>query len=130
MSVGAISCLRTVFRTMCSSNRKRYRHNFSLCNNCRSIRSSHILLSEAGRVQLTGLRNCYRLLQHGIKKTKCWQFPTNSNKSIYYYSPEILMQVNFYVCSRMGLLLLISSRLDFFISFVNIFVIYVLKLLK
>ncbi|XP_067932419.1 STE20-related kinase adapter protein alpha-like isoform X2 [Watersipora subatra] len=59
----------------------------------RSLRSSHILVSETGRAVITGLRNCYKLEKRGELEDKCWHFPTNSNKAISYYSPELLMQV-------------------------------------
>lgn len=65
---------------------------------CRSIRASHVLVSETGRVLLTGLRNCYTLQMYGLKENKCWHFPTNSAKALNYYSPEVLSQV----CENIG----------------------------
>ncbi|KAF6039118.1 STRADA [Bugula neritina] len=64
----------------------------------RSLRASHILVSETGQVVISGLRNCYLLERFGLVENKCWHFPTNSDKAINYYSPELLGSLGVVAC--------------------------------
>lgn len=58
----------------------------------RGVKASHILISAAGRVCLSGLRNAFQLMQHGKLKKLVYTYPDYPQKMLCWFSPEILEQ--------------------------------------
>ncbi|KAK3098963.1 hypothetical protein FSP39_024749, partial [Pinctada imbricata] len=58
----------------------------------RSVRASHILIAASGKVCLSGLRNAYCLINHGVKTKLAHEYPENGLTSLQWLSPEILEQ--------------------------------------
>ena len=59
----------------------------------RAVRASHVLISAAGRVCLTGMRSACYLIQHGEMRRCVYEFPPQPEKMLLWLSPEILEQV-------------------------------------
>lgn len=58
----------------------------------RGVKASHILISAAGRVCLSGMRNAIHQYQHGKWKKTMFEYPENPQKMLCWFSPEILEQ--------------------------------------
>lgn len=58
----------------------------------RSIRASHVLVSETGSACLSGLRSCLWLYSTGRRKSVAHSYPQCSHDSLHWLSPELLAQ--------------------------------------
>ncbi|XP_037093326.1 STE20-related kinase adapter protein alpha-like isoform X2 [Pollicipes pollicipes] len=58
----------------------------------RSVRASHIVVSDAGRTYLTGLRSSVSLYRHGRRLPRLHRYPDCAADSLNWLSPEILAQ--------------------------------------
>lgn len=59
----------------------------------RGVRASHVLISAAGRVCLSGMRSACFLVQQGEWRRCMFEYPQNPQKMLCWLSPEILEQV-------------------------------------
>lgn len=58
----------------------------------RSVKASHILISAAGRVCLSGFRDVCSMVQNGERLKCVYSYPTHPQKLLQWFSPEILAQ--------------------------------------
>ncbi|KAL4228408.1 hypothetical protein ACF0H5_011456 [Mactra antiquata] len=58
----------------------------------RGVKASHILISAAGRVCLSGMRMACPLIKHGEWKKCVYRYPENAQKLLCWFSPEMLEQ--------------------------------------
>ena len=61
------------------------------------MKASHILISAAGRVCLSGFRDVCSMVQNGERLKCVYSYPTHPQKLLQWFSPEILAQVNYYL---------------------------------
>ena len=60
----------------------------------RSVRASHLLISETGHVTLAGLRNSFSMMETGRRARAVYDFPNHYVDSLLWASPELLQQVS------------------------------------
>lgn len=67
-----------------------YMHQRGLVH--RSVRASHVLISAAGQVALSGFRHVLSMMSHGQHKRSVYDFPPHYQSSLNWASPELLSQ--------------------------------------